>query len=228
MKKGKFIVFEGTDGCGKATQVGLLKERLIKEGYRVEVVDFPQYYETFFGKLVGQYLAGDFGDLNQVDPHLASLTYAGDRWQAKDRINKWLSAGKIVLANRYTGANMGFQTAKLPKKKRDEFLAWLDELEYGIYGIPREEVVVFLHVPSKISQRLVDKKGDRKYIGGSRRDIHERNLEYQKEVEKVYFTLVEKYRHWLAIECCDKKGNLMLPEKIHQLVYNSLRKRKIL
>jgi len=226
--KGKFIVFEGTDGCGKTTQLALLKARLIKEGYRVAVVDFPQYYETFFGKLVGQYLAGDFGDLNQVDPHLASLTYAGDRWQAKEKIKQWLSEGRTVLANRYTGANMGFQTAKLPREERDEFLAWLDELEYKIYGIPREDVVVFLHVPSAISQRLVDKKSQRKYLGGIKRDIHERNLKYQKEVEKVYFALANKYHHWLTLECCDRKGNLMPPEKIHELVYNSLRKRKIL
>ncbi len=226
--KGKFVVFEGTDGCGKTTQVALLKERLVKEGYKVAVVDFPQYSETFFGKLVGQYLAGNFGDLNQVDPHLASLAYAGDRWQAKEKIEQWLAEGRTVLANRYTGANMGFQTAKLPRKERDEFLTWLEELEYKIYGIPREEVVVFLHVPSVISQQLVDQKAQRQYLGGVKRDIHERNLKYQKEVEKVYFALANKYHHWLTVECCDRQGRLMTPEKIHELVYNSLRKRKIL
>jgi dTMP kinase len=228
MIKGKFIVIEGTDGSGKATQLGLLKARLEKEGCKVETADFPQYYDTFFGKLVGRYLKGDFGGLDQVDPHLASLTYAGDRWQAKEKINRWLEQGFTVLANRYTGANMGFQTGKLPEEQWDEFLAWLDELEYQTYGIPWEDVVVFLHVPVEIGQQLVDKKGHRDYVGGSRRDIHEKDLSYQKKVEKVYLYLVKKYPHWLYIECCDKQGNLMSPETIHELIYDSLRKRGII
>jgi thymidylate kinase len=49
MKKGKFIVIDGTDGSGKATQVKLLAERLKKEGKKVEIVDFPEYYDNFFG-----------------------------------------------------------------------------------------------------------------------------------------------------------------------------------
>lgn len=224
--RGKFIVIEGTDGSGKATQVGLLKDRLIKEGRQIEIVDFPQYYETFFGKMVGQFLKGDFGGLAQVDPHLASLTYAGDRWQARTKIETWLSEGKTVLANRYTGANMGFQTARMPREKRDGFLAWLDELEYQVYGIPREDVVIFLHVPVDIGQKLLEKKGDRAYMGGNKKDIIEKNIKYQKEVEKVYFSLVEKYPQWFLIECCDQEGNLMSPEKIHELVYNTLRERE--
>jgi dTMP kinase len=159
---------------------------------------------------------------------LASLTYAGDRWQAKEKINRWLEQGFTVLANRYTGANMGFQTGKLPEEQWDEFLAWLDELEYQTYGIPWEDVVVFLHVPVEIGQQLVDKKGHRDYVGGSRRDIHEKDLSYQKKVEKVYLYLVKKYPHWLYIECCDKQGNLMSPETIHELIYDSLRKRGII
>ena len=39
----KFISIDGTDGCGKATQVKMLVERLISENYPVEMSDFPQY-----------------------------------------------------------------------------------------------------------------------------------------------------------------------------------------
>lgn len=228
MTKGKFIVIEGTDGSGKATQTSLLKDRLIKEGKSVELIDFPQYSETFFGKMVGRFLKGEFGGLSQVDPHLTSLTYAGDRWQAKEKIYRWLEQGSTVLANRYTGANMGFQTARIPEERREEFLSWLDELEYGVYGIPREDVVIFLHVPVDIGQKLLEKKGHRDYVGGNKKDINESDLEYQKEVEKVYFKLVDKYPHWFLVECCDKEGNLMPPVEIHELVYNALRERGIL
>ncbi|KKU51720.1 MAG: Thymidylate kinase [Candidatus Moranbacteria bacterium GW2011_GWE2_47_10] len=43
MKKGKFIVIDGTDGSGKATQTELLVKRLKKAGHKVKVFDFPQY-----------------------------------------------------------------------------------------------------------------------------------------------------------------------------------------
>jgi len=228
MNKERFIVIEGTDGSGKTVQLELLKERLTSEGKIVKTVDFPQYSETFFGEMVGRFLRGDFGGLDQVDPHLAALVYAGDRWQAKEKISRWLAEGALVLANRYTGANMAFQTARVTEEKRDEFLDWLEELEYRIYQIPREDIVIFLHVPVKISQQLLEKKGHRDYLGGQRKDINESNVEYQKEVEKVYFKLIEKYPHWVLVECCDKEGQLMPPEKIHELVYNALRERKII
>ena len=48
-KKGKLIVIDGTDGSGKATQVKLLRARLVKEGYTVKLLDFPEYYKNFFG-----------------------------------------------------------------------------------------------------------------------------------------------------------------------------------
>lgn len=228
MNKERFIVIEGTDGSGKTVQLELLKERLTSEGKIVKTVDFPQYSETFFGKMVGRFLKGDFGGLDQVDPHLAALVYAGDRWQAKEKISRWLAEGTLVLANRYTGANMAFQTARMPEEKRDEFLNWLEELEYHIYQIPREDIVIFLHVPVEISQQLLEKKGHRDYLGGQKKDINESNIEYQREVERVYFKLIKKYPHWVLVECCDKEGQLMPPEKIHELVYNVLLERGIL
>lgn len=227
-ERGKFVVIDGTDGSGKATQLELLKTKLEKEGRRVETADFPQYYETFFGRTVGRYLAGEFGELDEIDPHLASLIFAGDRWQAKDKIEKWLSEGIIVISNRYTSANMAHQTARVPEEKREEFLRWLEELEYETYRIPREDLVIFLHVPVEMGQTLVDKKGDREYVGGQKRDIQEADLEHLKEAERMYLLLAERNENWLQIECCDEKNNLMSREEIHELVYMALQERKII
>ena len=55
MKKGKFIVIDGIDGSGKATQTKLLVAKLKENGYKVKTIDFPQYEENFFGKMVGRY-----------------------------------------------------------------------------------------------------------------------------------------------------------------------------
>ena len=227
-EKGKFIVIEGTDGSGKATQLGFLQQRLEQEGRRVEAADFPQYYDTFFGRTVGRFLKGEFGGLDEVDPHLASLTFAGDRWQAKEKIERWLSQGIIVVTNRYATSNMAHQTAKLPEEKREKFLRWLEELEYEVYKIPREDLVVFLHVPVKIGQQLVNDKGERGYIGGEKRDIQEADLAHLKGAESMYLLLAKRNENWVQIECCDEKGNLLSREKIHELIYLALQERNII
>ena len=54
MNKGKLIVVEGTDGSGKTVQTGLLTERLSKEGYQVQMTDFPQYGKSFFANMMNQ------------------------------------------------------------------------------------------------------------------------------------------------------------------------------
>lgn len=227
MRKGKLIVFEGTDGSGKATQLKLLVAFFKKQGLKVAQTDFPQYYTSFFGKLAGRFLAGEFGG-NEISPYLSCLTYAGDRFEAREKIKKWLSQRKIVLSNRYTSSSMAHHTAKLPPKERGKFIRFLEKLEYEVFGIPREDIVLFLYVPVEIGQRLVDKKGKRGYVGGKRRDIHEADLDHLRKASEVYLKLVRKYPHWLKINCCDQKGNLMSPEKIHKKILLALRRKKII
>jgi len=229
MNRGKFIVIDGLDGSGKATQTKLLIDYLKKQKRQVETVDFPQYYKTFFGHLVGRYLKGDFGGLNDVSPYLASLTYAGDRWQAKEKMENALKKGKILIANRYTSSSMAFMGAKITKKlKREKFFQWLTELEFKIYSIPREDFLIYLSVPPKIGQQLVLNKGARKYMGNKKKhDIHEANIKYMETVEKVYLDLVKRFKNWDKIECLDEKGNLKTIPAIHREILKLLKEKNI-
>jgi dTMP kinase len=111
MNKGRFIIIEGTDGAGKTTQLGLLKTWLENKGYKTKTLDFPQYQE-FWGSLVGRFLAGEFGTLDEVDPYLASPLYMLDQSTQSKNIRKWLKQGYFVLSNRYVTSSMGHQTAK--------------------------------------------------------------------------------------------------------------------
>lgn len=226
-KRGVLIVLEGTDGSGKATQLKLLVKWLKKQGYKVKTTDFPQYYSSFFGKLVGRFLKGEFGGIHEVSPYLACLPYAGDRFEAKERIEKWLSSGKIVVFNRYFGSQ-AHQLAKLPAKEQLKFLHFLVKMEYEVFGIPREDIVIFLYMPVEIGQRLVDKKGKRSYAGGKKRDIHEASLLHQRKASEVYLRLVKRYPYWVKIDCCDRKGNLRTPEEIHKRILGILERRKVL
>ncbi len=223
--KGKLIVLDGLDGSGKATQTGLLIKRLKKEGYKTAVTDFPQYYTTFFGKMTARYLRGEFGTAKQVSPYFASLLFAGDRWQAKDKIQRWLDEGKIVISNRYVSANQIHQASKIRgAKKKKEFLIWLSELEYKVFGIPRPDMVVFLYVPFQIGKKLVSQKAKRQYIGRKKRDIHERSHAHLSAAEKQVLQLVRESSEWQQIDCV-KKEKLLSRQAIHELVWSSVRKK---
>src|SRR5208283_5049875 len=46
---------------------------------------FPQY-DSWFGTMVSQFLNGELGSLENVDPRFAALLYAGDRFEAKSQL----------------------------------------------------------------------------------------------------------------------------------------------
>src|SRR6201982_3330256 len=117
--RGKLIAIEGIDGSGKRTQVELLATALRTQGHSVHSTGFPQYV-SWFGKMVGQFLNGELGPLESVDPHFTALLYAGDRFEAKSQLTAALDRGKIVLADRYIASNLAHQTARAPAEKRSD------------------------------------------------------------------------------------------------------------
>src|ERR1700747_267737 len=151
--RGKLIAIEGIDGSGKRTQCELRATALRTQGHSVHSTGFPQYV-SWFGKMVGQFLNGELGPLESVDPHFTALLYAGDRYEAKPRLETALNNGQIVLADRYIASNLAHQTARVPPAKRSEFLAWIEHLEYDIYGLPCEDLILYLRVPPQEAQRL--------------------------------------------------------------------------
>lgn len=223
-KKGKLIVIDGLDGSGKATQTKLLLHRLVKEGYKTAVTDFPQYYTSFFGKMVGRYLAGEFGTIKQVSPYLASILFAADRWQARDKMEKWLTEGRIIISNRYVSANQIHQAGKIRgRKEKDKFLAWLQKMEFQVFGIPKPNLIIFLNVPVRIGQRLVIKKGTRGYIGGVKRDIHESSASHLTAAQQQIFELIKKHNNWKQIDCY-KNRRLLSRQEITKLVWKVVKK----
>ena len=181
--RGKLIAIEGIDGSGKNTQMRLLEQDLTSRGFAVYSTGFPQY-ESWFGRMVGQFLNGDLGPLDKVDPHFSALLYAGDRFEAKSKIVTSLSRGAIVLADRYVASNLAHQTARVPAEKRADFLTWIEHLEYGIYDLPREDLVLYLRVPPHEAQILVKKKPSRSYTD-STHDILEANIRHLEEAEEL-------------------------------------------
>jgi dTMP kinase len=206
--RGILIAVEGIDGSGKRTQVELLERALTKRGHSVYSTGFPQY-DSWFGKMVGQFLNGQLGPLESVDPHFTALLYAGDRFEAKPRMEAELNRGSVVLADRYTGSNLAHQTARAPAEKRAEFLSWIEHLEYTIYGLPRESLVLYLRVPPVEAQSLVARKSARSYTA-AQKDLQESSLRHLEDAAEMY-DLLSRRPSWATIQCFDARRHVMRP-----------------
>jgi len=226
MKKGKLIVIDGTDGSGKATQVDLLAKRLKKEGHIVKLVDFPEYYQNFFGKFIGHCLSEQYYNWVNIHPKIASIAYAADRFESKEMIEKWLTKGYIVLANRYVSANQIHQGGKIGNaKKRQAFMEWLDEMEHKVFKIPRPNVVLYLNLPVSVALKLMQKRNKelkRKYLG-KKKDVHESDENFLENSRKSALWLSKTFKYFKKIDC-SAKGDILSREEIHKMVYDKVKK----
>lgn len=216
-RPGLLVEIEGIDGSGKSVQADRLRARLEAAGRAVVALSFPRYGRSFFADLVERYLKGEFGqDPESVSPYLASLPYACDRWDASRTIRDDLSAGRVVVCNRYVSANMGHQGAKFDQPdRRAEFFRWVYRLEYEVFAVPKPDVQIWLDVPVEVSLELIRRRSGQ--AGGPPRDIHE-TAQHLRRARESYLHLCALYPEWVRIECCPE-GNLLPPEAISAIIW---------
>ncbi len=218
---GKIIDFEGIDGTGKSTQVKLLINYLKKNKKKHSFYKFPQYQATFHGKTITKFLRGEFGTISDVSPYLISLAYAMDRVSTKEKLFDDLNDGKIIICDRYAPSNKAHQAAKMIEPKRADFLNWLDELDYKVNKMPREDWVVLLDMTVESAFKLLEKIPRKK-------DIHETEAAYMEEARKVYLKMAQGNHHWLVINCIDEKGKLKSKNQIHKEIVEILSQKHII
>ncbi len=224
-KKGKLIVIDGADGSGKTTQLELLIARLKKDKFKVKTIHFP-HYENFIGGFIGHCLTEQYYNFINVHPKIVSVLYAADRWESSAQIKKWLDEDHIVVLDRYVSANQIHQGGKIVNpKKREAYLKWLDEMEYKVFKIPRPDIVLYLSVPFEVSFKMMkerNKTSERNYVG-KKKDVHEVDIEFQKNSRKSALWLSEKLKNFIKIDCAPQKEILSRGE-IHELVYEKVQR----
>jgi dTMP kinase len=227
----KLFVIEGVDGSGKSTQLKLLSEYLIRKGYNCEFLHFPRTDAPYFGELIARFLRGEFGSLNEVDPYLVALLYAGDRKDASEKIREWLGKKKIVLLDRYTYSNIAYQCAKIDDQAaQDKLMKWILKLEFDHFSIPQPDLNLFLDVPFSFTEKklLSARSGDdRTYLNGTR-DIHEESLNFQKKVRDMYLKVTRTDDRLVVVNCRDRNGLMQTPEEISSLILKIISERRLI
>lgn len=212
--KGKIIVIEGLDGSGKNTQARLLCERL-SEDFDIKRLSYPDY-DSQSSALVKMYLGGEFSD----DP-MAVNAYAASSFYAVDRIASYLKNWKEDFENgvnfifdRYTTSNAVYMLSKLEGEEKDVFLSWLVDFEFNKMGLPAPDKVIYLDMPTEISQKLMSKR----YEGDeSKKDLHEKNVDFLKICRENALFAAKKLG-WTVIECSDGENPYSI-EEISEKVY---------
>ena len=169
------IAFEGLDQSGKETQARHLRARLEQDGRRVRAVSFPDY-NTSLGQELRQALAGD----REYGPEVMQLLYVANRFEYKPRLESWLSAGDIVVSDRYRASSIAYGEAQGLDRQ------WLEEIQRFL---PPAAITVLLDISPETANA-------RKSVG---RDRYERDLSLLARVRESYRRLASA-DGWIVID----------------------------
>jgi dTMP kinase len=144
MGKGLFITFEGTEGCGKSTQVGILAENLRAHGHRVRTLREPG------GTPIGEEIRHTLKHSQQnhaMTPEAELLLMNASRAQlVREIIRPALAAGEIIVCDRFYDSSTAYQGYG-----RQLDLAQVKAIIEFAVGETKPDLTLFLHVPAEIS-----------------------------------------------------------------------------
>ena len=219
-KKGILIVIEGTDSSGKETQTKKLHKALKKLELNSKKISFPNY-DSDASAPVKMYLAGKFGEVaGKVNPYPISTMYAIDRYASfKEDWGKDYAEGKIIISDRYTTSNIVHQAAKLEASEKDDYITWLEDLEYNKMELPKPDLVLFLNMPTEKACALMETRNN-KITGGEAKDIHEKDEAYLKKAHTNACEVAKKLG-WVEIMCATAT-ELKTKKQIHKEILKTV------
>ncbi len=170
--KGKFITFEGPEGCGKSTQSKLLYLYLKSRGYRVVYLREPG--ATGISEKIRKIL---LDAKNQgMAPACEMLLYMAARAQIVDEIIRpSLNQGRIIICDRFLDSTVAYQGYGLGMD-----IGLIKDIGCFVTGGINPDLTILLDVPLKKGLQHRAKGGDR---------IEQRPLAYHQRVRNGYFKL---------------------------------------
>ena len=171
MQKGLFITFEGGDGCGKTTQLNLVKDFLTEKGYKVVTTREPGSLEL--GKKIREILLHYDG---VVADRCEIFLFLADRAQHIETfIKPAIEEGKIVLCDRHIDSTIAYQGYA-----RGQDIQLLKDLNKIAVNNVNPDLTLLFDVATEVAQERVGSEKDRMEAIG---------LEFHKKVRNGYLEL---------------------------------------
>lgn len=191
MKKGFFIVFEGTDGSGKSTQAERLHRRLLDEGVDCLLTEEPG------GTAEGRHIRDLVLDPEcPISPKTELFLFLADRAEHVDKvIRPALETGKTVICSRYFYSTLVYQGFA----RRLAGFEFLEELNLFSVDNIRPDIVFFIdvHPGQGLSKAKAARKKPFHRYGGDR--IEQQGAEFQERVRRGYLELADRYKKTFVV-----------------------------
>jgi dTMP kinase len=140
MKRGAFILFEGTDRSGKTTQATMLVETLRNVyGMNVELWHYPDR-TTPTGKMLHAYLQS----ITNLDDHVVHLLFSANRWEKRNEMETKLMNGTSIVVDRYVYSGIACSSAK------GLDIEWCKSSDEGLF---RPDTVLYMDVPIEQTEK---------------------------------------------------------------------------
>ncbi len=187
--KGKFIVFEGTDGSGKSTQMKLLAKYLAEKGVSVYLTCEPT--DSPFGAQLRACLTGRV----ETNEYTIAALFAADRldhiFNTVNGIKQKLDAGVTVLCDRYYFSSLAYNGGFVPYE-------WVLSLNTPAMQTLKADLTVFIDLPPEEGmQRVASRGATERY----------ETLEKQKKIRQRYLELFETFGAEENISIVQSKEN---------------------
>ncbi len=180
MKTGLFITFEGGEGCGKSTQIGLLEERLKGEGR--EVLRLREPGGTELGEKIRNLFQHDEAG-EGMSPETELLLVNASRAQlVREKIRPALERGEIVLCDRFYDSTVAYQGYG-----RGLDLALVRRVIEVAVGATRPDRTFLISLPRQLAEHRLKIRSALDEWSDDRMDKSER--EFFERVEEGFFDL---------------------------------------
>lgn len=146
---GRFIVFEGIDGCGKSTQIERLRQALVAKGRSVSLTAEPTATPT--GKMLRAALSGADPRTPSEMAALFTLDRIGHN-KAPGGIDEMLAAGD-VLCDRYYYSSLAYQGSLCDYE-------WVRHMNLACPEIRTPDLCIFLDLEPSVSLSRIKARGE--------------------------------------------------------------------
>lgn len=201
MKKGKFIVLEGLDGCGKSTQLQRLAKTLEAKGETVILTAEPTSFET------GGYLRRILSESQEKNMYLQAALFLADRLEhithPQFGIRQYLEKGCCVICDRYYYSSFAYQGTATD-------MDWVMEMNLNCQEILTPDLAVFLDVNPDTCKERIDRVREKP-------ELYEKDVALMREIRQNFLAVIERLQPTQKIVTIDANRS---PEQVEKEILN--------